>query len=283
MSSECLVRMEDVTVRYGRTVALEDVTLEFDEGVHVLYGPNGSGKTTLLRVIAGLIKPVKGAVRVCDRDPRRALLSGKRLVSGLIGYESLPFWLKTGQYLSLFQNLLCGDGECGGVVDLLGVKGFYHTGMSGLSSGMAKKVLLTISLMGPSRILLLDEPFTYIDAQARDRVVEAVEETKKGRIVIIASHFIPGNLDVDRIVFLDNGVVRRILDKRNVNGVEDYIIYARLKLREITSESARYLFEEVGAKSIVREDGYYYVVVNGRGLEECTRTGVCTGEYRIRF
>ncbi len=283
MSSQCRVRLEDVTVRYDKTVALEDVTLEFDEGVHVLYGPNGSGKTTLLRVIAGLIRPVKGAVRVCGRDPRKALFSGERLVSGLVGYESLPFWLKTGQYISLFQSLLCGNGECRGAVDLLGVKGFYDVGMSGLSSGMAKKVLLAISLMGPSRILLLDEPFTYIDARARDRVVEAIEKIRRGRIVIIASHFIPGNLDVDRIVFLDNGVVRRILDKRNVYGVEDYIIYARLKSREITSELARYLFEEVGAKSIVREDGYYYVVVNGRGLEECTRTRVCTGEYRIRF
>jgi thiamine transport system ATP-binding protein len=171
--------VRDVTVSFAGTVVLDRVSLSVGDGeVVALLGPSGSGKSTLLRVIAGLVTPESGSVRLDGRD-LTAVPTHRRGIGMVFQDEQLfphrsvaanvGFGLKM-QGLPAAQR----DRRVEEMLDLVGLPGFGGRHVTDLSGGEAKRVALARSLAPAPGALLLDEPLTGLDRELHDRLAVEV-------------------------------------------------------------------------------------------------------------
>ncbi|HVL81028.1 MAG TPA: heme ABC exporter ATP-binding protein CcmA [Actinomycetota bacterium] len=201
------VSLRQVVRRYDRTRVLDGVDLEVPPGQRVaVLGHNGAGKTTLLRLVAGLLRPDSGAVRVAGADPtlpaarRRIGVLGHApaLYSNLTAAENVRFW-------SGLHGV--GPGEGLGMLAGLGIDPSDDRRVSAFSQGMRKRVGLACALAHRPSVLVLDEPYAGLDAEG----VEAMTRLLLGSpgAVLMATHEPERASSVcDRVVELAAGLVR---------------------------------------------------------------------------
>jgi len=169
---EPALRLEGLVRRYGEREALSDVSLSLRAGqTLVVFGPNGAGKTTLLRVLASLLRPHAGDVRVLGaRLPDEAWAVRGRV--GLLGHEPLLYRELTVRENLLFHARLHGVGE-ERVEELLGVVALADRAdepLKTLSRGMVQRAAVARATLHDPELLLLDEPWTNLDPAARELV-----------------------------------------------------------------------------------------------------------------
>jgi thiamine transport system ATP-binding protein len=175
-----MLRVEDVSVRFGETAALDEVRLEVAEGeVVTVLGPSGSGKSTLLRAIAGLQRPDSGRVLLAGTD--LAAVPPYRRGIGLVFQERALF-----HHRDVFGNVAFGLRMQGAtrdeierrvreVLELVGLSGYERRAVATLSGGEQQRVALARALAPEPRVLLLDEPLGSLDRRLRDRLLEDLE------------------------------------------------------------------------------------------------------------
>lgn len=172
------VKLENITKRFGQTVAVNDVSLEIKGGdFFCLLGPSGCGKTTLLRMIAGLEKPDEGRIwigddLVYDSSDRTFIPPGSRRI-GLV-FQSYALW----PHMTVEQNILFGlqvrkiphdvqKRRLNEVNSLLQINGLERRYPNELSGGQQQRVALARELVTGADVLLMDEPLSNLDAQLR--------------------------------------------------------------------------------------------------------------------
>lgn len=206
---------ESVAKYYGRTRALEDVTVEFCRGLNVLIGPNGSGKTTLLRLFTGLARPTRGRVESLGLDPWR---HRTRLLNRIgVGFEGmrLPWWLTGEEVLRLYARTRgIPWSRILEVAESLGVTEYVRRSIRSYSMGMRKKILLAIALAGDPEALILDEPYTLLDSATILVLDSILLREAREKPVIVASHVRTEALEqADRMLLLVNGRPAAIREK----------------------------------------------------------------------
>jgi ABC-type multidrug transport system ATPase subunit len=162
------MRGAEVTVRYGRVVALPPTTFEVADGERLcLVGPNGAGKTTLLRVLAGLLEPTGGSVS--GRLPRGAVV---------LVHQRPHLFRGTALHNVVVAARLGGrrGAEPLAFLDRLGVGPVAGRDVRGLSGGERRRVAIARALARGPAMLLLDEPLAELDPSAVARVATAVAE-----------------------------------------------------------------------------------------------------------
>jgi thiamine transport system ATP-binding protein len=175
-----MLRVDDVTVRFGDRVALDRVTLEVAEGeVVTVLGPSGSGKSTLLRVIAGLQRPKAGRVLLDGKD--LAGVPPHRRGIGLVFQDHALFHHRDVRGNVAFGLRMRGDRapeieeRVRELLALVGLAGFERRSIATLSGGEQQRVALARALAPQPRVLLLDEPLGSLDRRLRDRLLEELE------------------------------------------------------------------------------------------------------------
>ena len=175
-----MLRVENVTVRFGDTVALDEATLEVAEGeVVALLGPSGSGKSTLLRVVAGLERPDAGRVLLAGEDATG--VPPHRRGIGVVFQDQALF-----QHRDVTGNIAFGLRMRGApraeierrvreLLELVGLSGFEHRSLATLSGGERQRVALARALAPEPSVLLLDEPLGSLDRRLRDRLLDDLE------------------------------------------------------------------------------------------------------------
>lgn len=184
-----MIELRALTVLYGRTLALDSLTLQLHEGVTGVFGPNGSGKSTLLRVLAGLLAPTSGTVLI-DGRPIRYTESMRRRI-GYAGHETgLYARLSVEENLSLFALLYGRDRErVSLVLEQLGLSDRAETPAGELSAGLKRRAAVARALLHEPQVLILDEPYANLDDDAAALVSAAVEPwNQPGRMALIATH-----------------------------------------------------------------------------------------------
>jgi thiamine transport system ATP-binding protein len=173
--------VHEASISYDGRVLLDRWSLHVDRGeVVALLGASGSGKSTLLRIIAGLIVPEAGTVRVDDVDVT-AVPTHQRSV-GLVFQDEQLF-----PHLSVADNVGFGlkmtgvptperERRVDDMLELVGLTGLAERRIDRLSGGEAKRVALARSLAPAPKVLLLDEPLTGLDRELHDRLVVEVAE-----------------------------------------------------------------------------------------------------------
>ncbi|WP_041695082.1 ABC transporter ATP-binding protein [Alicyclobacillus acidocaldarius] len=204
MAVEC----DGVSFSIANRPILRGVTCSIAPGETVgLLGPNGAGKTTLLRLIAGMLVPESGRIRVVGQPP-----SWRTLVHTALLPERghLPGWLTVGEWFQYARRLYPDWSEASEhqLVEDLALR--LDRPISRLSRGEATRVGLVTCLARRTEVVLLDEPFTGIDPLAREVIATAIvrECASLGRTVILATHDIRECESLfDRVLFLKEGAL----------------------------------------------------------------------------
>jgi ABC-2 type transport system ATP-binding protein len=206
-----------LSLRYGSTQALDDVSLRLGEGVTGLLGPNGAGKTTLLRVLATAVPADSGSFTVLGHDP--GTTAGRQEVRRVLGYlPQTPGFhpdftaFEFVDYVAILKELTDRAGRHQEVrrvieeVDLSDVRGKR---IKKLSGGMRQRVALAAALVGDPGFLVLDEPTVGLDPEQRMRFRELIARAGEGRTVLLSTH---QTEDVamlcNRVVVMAAGVIR---------------------------------------------------------------------------
>lgn len=185
-----MIGLKDLTVIYGRTLALDDLSLDIHPGVTGLFGPNGAGKSTLLRVLAGLIRPTRGSVTL-DGAPIDLRSEEFRGRIGYAGHEpGLYPDLTVVENLELFRSLYgAPPRRVDEVIESVGLKERRAVRVGALSAGLKRRAAVARALLHEPDVLLLDEPYANLDDDSSDRLSTAVKEWSNGsRYALIATH-----------------------------------------------------------------------------------------------
>jgi heme ABC exporter ATP-binding subunit CcmA len=185
-----MIEINEVSVFFGRTVALDHVDLELEPGIVGLFGQNASGKSTLLRVLAGLLVPTSGMVTWNGV----AIGSGgeeQRARIGFAGHGSgLYLKLTVQENLALFARLYGADSHrVDVIIETLLLQPRASTPVGELSAGFKRRAGVARALLHEPDLLLLDEPYAHLDDDASEAVSDAVRSWHApGRTAVIATH-----------------------------------------------------------------------------------------------
>ena len=204
----------------GTVMALEDITLDVREGEFlVLVGPSGCGKSTLLSLLAGLDRVDTGDIRIGEepvRSPGRdrlVMFQQDALFPWLNALENVMFGLRLKPDLTDAERLESARYY----LSLVGLGNKEKARPHELSGGMRQRVALARSLAPNPRVLLMDEPFSALDALTRDQLYGDIQEifTKRKKTIVLVTHNIREAVCLgDRVVLLSPhpGRVRQIFD-----------------------------------------------------------------------
>ncbi len=178
--------------RFSPRRGLEPVSFEIEApGVVAVTGPNGSGKSTLLRIVAGLLRPNRGAcaLRIGGREIER----GARRMSVGLATPELSFYdeLTMGENLVFAaetQGLADPRGRVRDSLDRVGLLARAGDRADALSSGMRQRLRLAFALLHRPTVLLLDEPSTHLDEEGRALVGRLVREQREQGLVLMATN-----------------------------------------------------------------------------------------------
>jgi len=212
---QTVVRVEALVKSYGDQRVVNEIALRVEHGeCFGLLGPNGAGKTTTLRMMLGLTKPDSGKLFIFERDAIQHAREIRRqigvvpqmdnldpdfsVVENLHTYASY-FGLRKKQVTSHIHELL----------EFVHLNNKTHATIESLSGGMKRRLTLARSLVNDPQLLILDEPTTGLDPQARQLIWQRLRELKQaGRTLILTTHYMEEAQRLcDRLAIMDHGQV----------------------------------------------------------------------------
>lgn len=201
-----VLQARGVVVAFDGTTVLRDLTLTLARGELVaLHGPNGSGKSTTLRTLAGLLSPVAGQIHWrLPRTARLFLPDRPFLHEHLTLREHLRF-------VAMLHRLPeeATDERVRRLLDRLGLAHVLDAFPGALSRGMKQKFGLLLAFLPPFQVLMLDEPYTALDDQSRETVLELMREKAASGVTCLVTVHEPWEAAAfDRAYRLENGVLR---------------------------------------------------------------------------
>ena len=201
------IELEGVTRAYGERLALSDVTLKVERGATlVVFGPNGAGKSTLLRILATLLRPHTGTVRVLGAELPKDGWAVRGKV-GFLGHEPLLYRELTGRENLRFHARLHGVGE-ERIAELLAATGLEQRAdepVHALSRGLVQRLAVCRAVLHDPELLLLDEPRANLDPGSIE-LVEPLIGRDSGRTRVVTSHDPRGGLaEADLVLGLRGG------------------------------------------------------------------------------
>jgi ABC-type multidrug transport system ATPase subunit len=197
-----VIEIAGLTKTYGRGAkaaqALRGVDLQIPSGMFGLLGPNGAGKTTLMRILAGIVHPSRGAVRVAGHD--LATDSGRRAAKAILGYlpQELGMYpeLTAAQFVDYMAILKGLDDprqrarRVAEVLEMVALQDAADRRIKGFSGGMKRRVGIAQALVNDPRVLIVDEPTAGLDPEERIRFRNLLVSLAADRTVILSTHIV---------------------------------------------------------------------------------------------
>lgn len=275
-----LVKLDHVTRRFGDIIALDDVSLEIDSGRIVgLLGPNGAGKTTLLSLVQGLRRASRGTVELFGGSPAHPR---NRMHLGSTPQESaLPATLRVGEVIDFvgahYENAVPS-------VDLaeeFGLTELLKRQTGALSGGQRRRLSVALAFVGHPRLVLLDEPTTGLDVDARRGLWAAVRRQQDaGATVVVTSHYLEEiEALAERVIVIGEG---RVLVDDDLTTVLDQVGLRLLRFSTPNPDAVRSLAGIVDSR--LEHDGSHTFFANDAdaAVAELVRSGIPFSGLTVR-
>jgi ABC-2 type transport system ATP-binding protein len=191
------VDITDLTRRFGRTQAVAGVSLQAGAGVFGLLGPNGAGKTSLLRMMATVLPPTSGRLRLLDRDP--GSYGPRREIRRRLGYlpQNLGYYpgftvAEFVEYFALLKDMPPGQvpRAVAAAVEHVGLGDKARTKLRTLSGGMLRRVGIAQAIVNGPELLLLDEPTAGLDPEQRVSFRALLRDLGQRATVVVSTHLV---------------------------------------------------------------------------------------------
>ncbi|CAI8164065.1 MAG: Daunorubicin/doxorubicin resistance ATP-binding protein DrrA [Prochlorococcus marinus str. MIT 9215] len=260
-----VIELQQIEKSYGPVQALKGLSLTVPRGcLYGLLGPNGAGKTTTIRILATLLEPDAGSVKVAGldalREPRAV-----RCELGYVAQEVAIDKILTGREMLQLQGDLYHlrpaerDARIADLIDRLGMESWLDRRCGTYSGGMRRRLDLASGLLHKPQLLVLDEPTVGLDIESRSVIWELLRELRlQGTTVLLSSHYLEEvEALADRMAIIDDG---RVIAEGTPDQLKQRLGGDRVTLRvrefsnEVEAEQVRQLLEPV--------DGVRQVVVN---------------------
>ena len=252
---DALIEARGLKKKFGKVTALSDLNLELPAGQPVaILGPNGAGKTTFIRMVATLIRPDEGTLRVGGRDVVKEPMAVRRTI-GLAGQAAAVEQMMTGRENLVMVARLYGQGRSEAVASAkrilsqMGLDDAADRRVKTYSGGMRRRLDLGASLVGAPRLLLLDEPTTGLDPGSRNEVWDAIREMGAGGtdILLTTQYLDEADHLAAYIVIIDGG---RVIAEGTPDELKSRVGADMIELHTADVETMRRAAEVLGALGV---------------------------------
>lgn len=190
-----MIKLENLTKRFGQTVAVDNLNLEVNRGeCFVFLGPNAAGKTTTIKLITGLLKPTSGSVHVAGYNLATDHLKAKRYISYIPDvpylYDKLTGW----EFLAFIARLFGLPQEeikerIKTTVELFGLEKYQYQLIENYSHGVSQRLVISAALIHDPELIVVDEPMVALDPLAI-RLVKNIfrEKVRQGATIFMSTH-----------------------------------------------------------------------------------------------
>ncbi len=194
--SDARIRIEGVSKVYGKTVAVDNLSLTVGAGeIFGFLGPNGAGKTTTIKMLAGLLTPTSGRLFIDGHDVVADALAAKR-ITGFVPDKPFIYEKLTGaEFLEFVRDIYGVDGDEVAhalqerLIGMFGLADWLDELVEAYSHGMRQKLIITAALIPRPKVLVIDEPMVGLDARGMRQVRQLFRElATDGATILLSTH-----------------------------------------------------------------------------------------------
>jgi len=232
-----VVQADQLSVRYGKNVALNNVSAVFPPGAVGLLGPNGAGKSTLLKSLMGFLVPENGSMKVLGLDVAVSPLEIRERIgympesdSHIPGMNAVSFVAYCGQLSGL--PAVDAMQRAHEVLYYVGLGEARYRNLETYSTGMKQRIKLAQAIVHDPDLLFLDEPTNGMDPKGRDEMLELIHDLAHNKNVnlILSSHLLPDvEFTCDHVVVMDKGTVATYGPINALKGQQGRVYEMRVK------------------------------------------------------
>ncbi|SET30573.1 ABC transporter ATP-binding protein [[Clostridium] polysaccharolyticum] len=255
------LKISNITKRYGKTVALNKVSMTLCNGIYGLLGPNGAGKTTLMNILVNDMEPDEGQI-IFNGQEINKLGKAYRKCIGYMPQQQCMYEYFTGyRFLSYMAALKGMDAKTAAeriqsIAKKVNLDQYLENKIGSYSGGMKQRLLIAQAVLDEPAVLVLDEPTAGLDPKERIRIRNLISEIAKDKIVIIATHVVQ---DIEyiakEIILLKKGdLICKSTPKGIISRLQDKVFEISCKEEEVGMLSKKYL-----VTNIVREENFIKV------------------------
>ncbi|HEY3375790.1 MAG TPA: ABC transporter ATP-binding protein [Candidatus Aquicultor sp.] len=235
----------DLVKQYDAFAAVKGITFAVKHGeCFGLLGPNGAGKTTTIRMLYGMSPPTAGELYVLDQDIRTHARAIKRCLGVVPQETNLDTDLTVLENLEVYANYFgipknIARERASELLNFIQLEGRTKTMVDELSGGMKRRLLLARALINNPKLIILDEPTTGLDPQARHLIWDKMRELKGQQVtLVLTTHYMEEASQLcDRIVIMDEGTI--IAEGSPAELINRYISREALEIRVAPGQSQR--------------------------------------------
>lgn len=279
-----LAQLDHVTRRFGDVVAVEDVSLEIEAGSMVgLLGPNGAGKTTLISLLNGLRRPTSGTVTLLGRSPQD--VQARQSLGSTPQETALPPTLRVGEVIDFvgkhFENPVTTDA----LAEEFGLQSLLKRQTGALSGGQKRRLSVALAFVGRPKLVLLDEPTTGLDIDARHTLWQAVRrQHDAGATVVVTSHYLEEiEALAQRVVVMAEG---RVIADDTLSAIVGKVGVRQLRLRTPDAAAVSTLpgvaRVEIANQTLDAADIVLYAADSDQLIRELVRSGIRFENLAVR-
>ena len=277
-----MISVAGVRKTYGRTVAVDEVSFDVQDGeIFGLIGPNGAGKTTTMECVEGIRKPDRGTISVLGLDPFRDVYQLQERIGVQLQQAQLQKRIKVWEAVHLWASLYkkpAGDGER--LLEQLGLSEKREAWFMTLSGGQKQRLFIALALVNDPDVVFLDELTTGLDPQARRAIWELIRGIRvRGKTVFLTTHLMEeAERLCDRVAIIEHG---RIIDVDSPQRLVDKHCPDRSVVLTTDDPQAGECFRALRHVIDVKGDAGQFTI-HGRGDGFITEVIQCLAEHQVR-
>ncbi|MCJ0222600.1 ABC transporter ATP-binding protein [Clostridioides difficile] len=209
---EMKIAVSNLSKRFGKKQALDNINLEIDSGMFSLLGRNGAGKTTFMRILATLLSKTEGSIHMCGVP-----IENTKEIRNMVGYLPQDFSMypnmtvyKAMDYLAVLSDIPLRKRRkiIAKLLSKVNLTNYQNVKVKSLSGGMNRRLGIAQALIHNPRVLIVDEPTAGLDPEERIRFRNLLCEIANDRIVILSTHIV-GDIEAtcENVAILNSGKV----------------------------------------------------------------------------